>query len=150
MTLEMGLMLVLVLLLSGISKAAFAGGLGLLAMPLMLLVFDAHTALGLMLPVLMMLDAFTLRRYWQRWSWLLLRQLLPAALLGVAVSALLLGLLSANQLMWVIGTGSVLFALKYFSSWQRSGQSSGGLMASQGMGWLVGSVLPCCMPAARR
>ncbi len=136
MTLEMGLMLVLVLLLSGISKAAFAGGLGLLAMPLMLLVFDAHTALGLMLPVLIMLDAFTLRRYWRRWSWDLLRQLLPAALLGVAVSALLLGLLSANQLMWVIGIGSVLFALKYFSGWQ----SSGGLMASQGMGWLLGFV----------
>ena len=38
MTLEMGLMLALVVLLSGISKAAFAGGLGLLAMPMMLLV----------------------------------------------------------------------------------------------------------------
>ena len=92
MTLEMGLMLVLVLLLSGISKAAFAGGLGLLAMPLMLMAFDAHTALGLMLPVLIMLDAFTIHRYWRCWSWPLLCQLLPAALICVEVSALLIGL----------------------------------------------------------
>lgn len=136
MTLEMGLMLALVVLLSGISKAAFAGGLGLLAMPMMLLVFDAHTALGVMLPLLIMLDAFTIRRYWQGWSWPLLWQLLPPALLGVAVSALLLGLLSARELMWVIGGGSVLFALKYFSGFQRAG----GLMASKGMGWLLGFI----------
>ena len=74
MTLDMGLMLALVVLLSGISKAAFAGGLGLLAMPLLLLVFDANTALGLLLPLLLMLDAFTIRRYWQRWNWMVLRQ----------------------------------------------------------------------------
>lgn len=135
MTLEMALLLALVVLLSGVSKAAFAGGLGLLAMPLLLLVFDANTALGLLLPLLIMLDAFTIRRYWQRWNWMVLRQLLPAAALGVAVSALLLGALSATQLQWVIGVGSVLFALRYFS-----GLQSSVLLASKPMGVLMGFI----------
>jgi uncharacterized membrane protein YfcA len=114
MNIEMWLMLSLVVLLSGISKAAFAGGLGLLAMPLMLVVFDPHTALGVLLPILLMLDGFTLRKYWQRWSLPVLWQLLPAAMVGIVVAALLLGALSTSQLQWLIGVGSVLFALRYF------------------------------------
>ena len=114
MSLEMWLMLSLVVVLSGISKAAFAGGLGLLAMPLMLMVFDPHTALGVLLPILLMLDGFTLRKYWQRWSLPILLQLLPAAIVGIVVAALLLGSLSPRQLQWLIGVGSVLFALRYF------------------------------------
>ncbi len=114
MSIEMWLMLGLVVMLSGISKAAFAGGLGLLAMPLLLVVFDPHTALGIMLPILLMLDGFTLRKYWQRWSLPILWQLLPAAVVGIVVAALLLGALSTAQLQWLIGLGSMLFAVRYF------------------------------------
>lgn len=125
MSLEMWLMLSLVVVLSGISKAAFAGGLGLLAMPLMLMVFDPHTALGVLLPILLMLDGFTLRKYWQRWSLPILLQLLPAAIVGVVIAALLLGALSTTQLQWLIGVGSVLFALRYF------------LLRQQALPWLA-------------
>ena len=132
MNLEMWLMLSLVVVLSGISKAAFAGGLGLLAMPLMLMVFDPHTALGVLLPILLMLDGFTLRKYWQRWSLPILLQLLPAAITGVVVAALLLGALSTSQLQWLIGGGSVLFALRYFllrqSTLWLASQAAGGVM----------------------
>lgn len=114
MSLEMWLMLSLVVVLSGISKAAFAGGLGLLAMPLLLMVFDPHTALGVLLPILLMLDGFTLRKYWQRWSLPILLQLLPAAIAGIGIAAWLLASLSTRQLQWLIGGGSVLFALRYF------------------------------------
>lgn len=126
MNIEMWLMLSLVVVLSGVSKAAFAGGLGLLAMPLMLMVFDPHTALGVLLPILLMLDGFTLRQYWQRWSLPILWQLLPAAMAGIVVAALLLGALSTVQLQWFIGIGSVLFALRYF------------LLQQQALPWLAG------------
>ena len=125
MSLEMWLMLSLVVVLSGISKAAFAGGLGLLAMPLMLMVFDPHTALGVLLPILLMLDGFTLRKYWQRWSLPILLQLLPAAIVGIMVAALLLGALSTSQLQWLIGVGSMLFSLRYF------------LLRQQALPWLA-------------
>ncbi len=136
MTLEMALLLAFVVLLSGISKAAFAGGLGLLAMPLLLLLFDANTALGLMLPLLIGLDLFTLGKYWRCWNLAVLGQLLPAAVLGVLVSAILLGLLSATQLQWVIGGGSVLFALRYFSGFH--GQAA--ILASRPVAVLMGFV----------
>ncbi|MBU2427305.1 MAG: sulfite exporter TauE/SafE family protein [Gammaproteobacteria bacterium] len=134
MSIEMWLMLGLVVVLSGVSKAAFAGGLGLLAMPLMLVVFDPHTALGIMLPILLMLDGFTLRKYWQRWSLSILWQLLPAAVVGIVVAALLLGSLSTTELQWLIGLGSILFALRYFFFQQQSAT----WLASRPVGVLMG------------
>jgi hypothetical protein len=140
MNIEMWLMLSLVVVLSGISKAAFAGGLGLLAMPLMLTVFDPHTALGVLLPILLMLDGFTLRKYWQRWSLPILLQLLPAAIVGIVVAALLLGALSTTQLQWLIGVGSVLFALRYFLLRQLLLSQSTPWLASRSAGVLMGFI----------
>lgn len=107
-------MLALVVILAGVSKAAFAGSLGLLAMPLLLLAWPPQLALGVMLPILMLLDGFALRSYWQRWSWPLLRQLLPAAMLGVLLASLLLQQLSVSMFQLLLGITSMLFALRYF------------------------------------
>ncbi len=107
-------MLALVVILAGVSKAAFAGSLGLLAMPLLLLVWPPQLALGVMLPILMLLDGFALRSYWQRWSWPLLRQLLPAATVGVLLASLLLQQLSVSMFQLLLGITSMLFALRYF------------------------------------
>ena len=46
-------LLAFVILLVGISKAGFAGGLGVLATPLLLLQFPPKEALALLLPLLM-------------------------------------------------------------------------------------------------
>lgn len=111
-------LLAAVILLVGISKAGFAGGLGVLATPLLLLQFEPKLALALLLPLLMVTDLFTIRRYWQQWDWQLLKPLWPGALAGVAVGALFLGQLDNSALRLVIGFMAAIFALR--SLWQLS------------------------------
>ncbi len=138
MTIDMLVILTLVVLLSGISKAAFAGSLGLLAMPLMLIAFPAHMALGLLLPILIMQDTFTLRKYWQRWSVEALKPLLPAAILGVITAAWLLNKLSSQHLQIIIGTASILFALRFFLLKAVSNDALGSPVAARILGFTAG------------
>ncbi|MCB5226964.1 sulfite exporter TauE/SafE family protein [Alishewanella sp. 16-MA] len=114
MLIEQWAVLIIAVLLIGISKAAFAGSLGLLALPLLLLSFEAPTALSLLLPLLIAADALTLHQYWRQWSMVDLKRLLPAALGGILVGALLLGKLNTAFLQGLVGAASVLFALNYF------------------------------------
>lgn len=109
-------LLAAVILLVGISKAGFAGGLGVLATPLLLLQFEPKLALALLLPLLMVTDLFTIRRYWQQWDWQLLKPLWPGALAGVAVGAFFLGQLDNSALRLVIGLMAAIFALR--ALWQ--------------------------------
>lgn len=118
-------LLALVILLVGISKAGFAGGLGVLATPLLLLQFPPTQAIALLLPLLMITDVFTVKRYWLQWRWALLRPLWPGALVGVIVGALLLGHMNNDALRLGIGLMAALFAMR--SLWQliaTTGQTS--------------------------
>lgn len=135
-------MLALVVILAGVSKAAFAGSLGLLAMPLLSLVWPPQLALGVMLPILMLLDGFALRSYWQGWSWPLLRQLLPAAILGVLLASLLLQQLSVTMFQLLLGITSMLFALRYFLQQTLLKHKADGLhwLGSRSAGLLLGLV----------
>ena len=51
------------LLLTGISKGGFAGGIGLIAVPLMALTVSPVQAAGIMLPILMVMDLIGV------WAW---------------------------------------------------------------------------------
>ncbi|MEO0692443.1 MAG: sulfite exporter TauE/SafE family protein, partial [Pseudomonadota bacterium] len=53
---------------AGISKAGFGSGASFAAAPLLALIVEPAVALGIMLPLLMLVDAVTLRPYWKRWS----------------------------------------------------------------------------------
>ena len=108
-------LLAFVILLVGISKAGFAGGLGVLATPLLLLQFPPKEALALLLPLLMITDVFTIKRYWQQWNWDLLKPLWPGALLGVLLGALLLGHMNNDALRFGIGLMASLFAARSLS-----------------------------------
>jgi len=101
-------------MLSGISKTSFAGSLGLLAMPLLLLAFPADRALALLLPVLILCDAFTLQSSWKKWDLAALRFLLLPAIIGIVAASFVLLLVTIQQLQLFIGIGATLFALRYF------------------------------------
>ena len=104
-------------MLSGISKTSFAGSLGLLAMPLLLQAFPADRALALLLPVLILCDAFTLQSSWNKWDLTALRFLLLPAIIGIVAASFVLLLVTIQQLQLFIGIGATLFALRYFL-WQ--------------------------------
>jgi uncharacterized protein len=71
-------------LITGISKAGFGGGVGILALPVMALVMPPQHMLGLMLPLLIAADILSNLHYLGQWEWKLLRPLLLGAVLGVA------------------------------------------------------------------
>lgn len=69
-------------LIFGIAKAGIKG-IGIVAIPLMAIAFGGKASTGIVLPLLMMGDAFAVWYYNQHAQWKYLRQLLPWLIIGV-------------------------------------------------------------------
>jgi uncharacterized membrane protein YfcA len=78
---------VLAVMVVGAAKGGFAGGLGLLSMPLMILAcgHNSQLALALMLPLLIASDWITLLLWWRQWDTRNILLMLPGMLTGVAL-----------------------------------------------------------------
>ena len=70
--------------LVGIGKAGFGGGVGVIATPLMALAMGERAAIGVLLPVLCACDAFSVMHYYKHWDRRSVALLMPGALLGAA------------------------------------------------------------------
>ncbi|WP_431025186.1 sulfite exporter TauE/SafE family protein [Halomonas sp. H5] len=103
-------LIVLSTFLTGISKGGFAGGFGTLSVPLMALAIGPIEAAGLLLPLLLVMDAFTVKAWWARHDGAEVRRLLPGLALGVAVGTLLAGSLDEDGVRLLLGILSLLFA----------------------------------------
>jgi uncharacterized membrane protein YfcA len=100
---------VLAAVLIGVAKAGFGGGLGMLVTPLAALAFPAREALGIVLPLLIAGDAFSLYHYWRKWDSRNVGWLLPGSLAGIALGLMLIGRLDDAGLRRFIGGVSVAF-----------------------------------------
>ncbi|WP_323845413.1 sulfite exporter TauE/SafE family protein [Microbulbifer magnicolonia] len=118
--------------LTGISKSGFAGGAGVVAVPLLALVTPVPLAVFLMLPLLLAMDIKTIQYYRQHTSVAELRKIVPAALAGIAAGGLLLGRMPVEALKILLGGLSVLFAL-----WHHLAPRLGGM---RGAAWLWGGI----------
>ena len=98
-------------LITGISKTGLGSGSGGIAVPLMSQVIAPGAAAGIMLPILCVMDVLGLRAYRGKWSWPDLKLMIPAAVLGIALGALMFGLLSVKTTKALLGTVAVGFAL---------------------------------------
>ena len=74
-------------LMFGIAKGGFGGGLGIVSVPLMSLVMSPVQAAGILLPILCLMDLLSLWAYRGKWVWPELKLLLPPSLLGIAAGA---------------------------------------------------------------
>ena len=101
------------LLLVGISKGGFGGGVGLIGVPLMGLAVPLAQAAAILLPVLCLMDLFALAAYRGQWSRANLRILLPASLAGIGVGALVFGSLNDAWIRGIVGALSVGFVVQY-------------------------------------
>jgi len=72
---------------AGISKGGFGSGAAFASASILALVVDPGLALGVMLPLLMLIDLALLRPYWRQWDWRLSRGLLLGGVPGVALGA---------------------------------------------------------------
>lgn len=96
-------------LLMGLSKSGFAAGFGALATPIMALAVPVPQAAAIMLPLLLIMDGAGLQKLWRDRDPAMLRQLLPAGLIGTLVGALLFGRFSPAALAGVVGALTLLF-----------------------------------------
>ena len=106
------LLISLVVLLMGISKSAFAGALGVFAVPLLMLKFSAVESITLMLPILMIADAMSVKSFWQKWDTPLLRSLIPGALVGILLANLVMDSINPGYLRTIIALICIVFAIK--------------------------------------
>jgi uncharacterized membrane protein YfcA len=101
-------------LITGISKSGFGGGLGVLAVPVMALYISPIQAAAIMLPILCLMDIINVWVYRKSWDKPNIRILLPAALIGVFVGALTFRYLSDAYIRIIVGLIAVSFSLLFF------------------------------------
>jgi uncharacterized membrane protein YfcA len=94
---------------AGISKGGFGSGAAFAAAGLLALVVEPGLALGVMLPLLMLIDFSTLRPYWRKWDAQASVLLILGALPGVALGAMLYSIAEPDVFRVLIGVISVGF-----------------------------------------
>jgi len=98
-------------LFAGVSKGGFGSGAASAASPFLALILEPAAAIGLMLPLLMVMDVTALRPFWKRWNWGLARQMMLGAVPGVCLGAALYTVANADVLRFLIGSVAVGFVL---------------------------------------
>lgn len=96
-------------LVAGISKGGFGGGASFVATPILALVIDPRLALGVMLPLLMVMDAAGLRAFWGSWSRAVAWRLIAGGIPGIAVAAVVWRLADPDLFRFLIGVISLWF-----------------------------------------
>jgi uncharacterized membrane protein YfcA len=99
----------------GLAKGGF-GGLGALLTPILALVLPVASAVGVLLPMLMVGDAFAVYLYWKEWDLNLVKHMLPAGILGAIAGTFLLAWLPPGGLRIILGVFVlVLVAYRFIS-----------------------------------
>ncbi|MCF8474116.1 MAG: sulfite exporter TauE/SafE family protein [Emcibacter sp.] len=103
-----------VVLLTGISKGGFAGGLGTLAVPLLTLMVDPRQAAAIMLPILCVMDIFTVWRYRRGWDARSLKILIPGALIGIVIGGVTFRMMNEDMIRVLVGLMALYFVGNYW------------------------------------
>ncbi|MCC9077968.1 sulfite exporter TauE/SafE family protein [Litorilinea aerophila] len=101
---------VLAIVLIGVAKAGFGGGVGVIATPLMALTISVTDAAALLLPLLIIADIFSLRHYWHTYDRPSIQRMLPGAIVGILLGALFFGYFSDNERVLKVGIGVLALA----------------------------------------
>ncbi|GAA6182453.1 sulfite exporter TauE/SafE family protein [Shimia sp. NS0008-38b] len=109
----------LAVVFAGVSKAGFGSGAAFASAALLAIILPPTQALGLMLPLLMLIDLVTLRPYWGLWSWPEARILIVGGVGGVIAGVVLFNVASDDALRFLIGSVSLGFVA--WQLWPRKG-----------------------------
>src|SRR5215475_7914307 len=96
--------------LIGFMRGAFGGGFGIVGIPLLSLVMDPVTAGGLLAPLFIATDLYSLR-YWKpsTWSKPDLKLLLPGLVVGIGLGYLLFRVLDHRAVAIMMAVVTVMF-----------------------------------------
>ncbi|MEO1688883.1 MAG: sulfite exporter TauE/SafE family protein [Pseudomonadota bacterium] len=126
-------------LIAGIAKGGFGAGAAFAATPLLTLVVEPAVAVGVMLPLLMVMDVTGLRAYWRRWSWPDARALMIGAVPGIALGAAAFAVVPADAVRLLIG-GVALSFVAFQIARERGWDPTGGRATPVSRGLLWGAV----------
>ena len=129
----------------GLAKSGFAGGIGILAVPLTASALPADRALGVLLPILILGDVFASAAHFRRVSRPHLSWLFVGSLGGIVVGSVLLWRLDgqgpktlATALNLIVG--GVCLVLVGFQAWRLMGGAPPRVPPTRGAGYVVGAV----------
>lgn len=117
-------------LIFGMAKGGFGGGMSLVSVPLMALVIPPFQAAAVLLPILVVMDIVAMWSFRGEYSKQNLKILIPGAAAGILIGALTVQYLSDDYLRLIIGIVAISFSLNY---WLRSGA-----IKKQGVSWIRG------------
>lgn len=97
-------------LLTGISKSGFAGGAGVVAVPLLALILPVEVAAVLVLPLLLVMDAKTVYLYRKSVDIKAIKPIALASLVGIAIAGSAMAALPSEALQVFLAAFCIFFA----------------------------------------
>ena len=102
---------VLAVFIVALSKSGLLGSLGMVAVPLLTLVMPARAAAGMMLPLLLVMDAIAIWTYRRDCDWNIIRIMVPGAMVGTLLGWGLWTIVSDAMVLLFVGVITLLFVL---------------------------------------
>lgn len=102
---------VLAVFIVALSKSGLLGSLGMVAVPMLSLVMPAREAAGMLLPLLLVMDAIAIWTYRKDADWRILKIMLPGAMVGTLIGWALWSFVSDAMVLLFIGIITLLFIL---------------------------------------
>ena len=96
---------------AGVSKGGFGSGASFASAAILALILPPELALGMMLPLLMLIDVSAVPTYWRKWNWRDCQRVLIGSLPGVAFGAAVLTIAPADLIRFLIGAIAILFVV---------------------------------------
>ena len=104
-------MLASVTFLISLSKGGLGGMAGTLSTPLMALVMPVNQVLGLLLPIMLLADVFSIALHWRRWNARLVWLLIPGGVVGVSIGTYFIANVSTQVLKIGLAVIALLFVV---------------------------------------
>jgi uncharacterized membrane protein YfcA len=111
MTVEVIAIGVFAALLAGVSKGGFGSGASFAGAAILALFVPPAMALGIMLPILMLIDVATLRPYWRQWGRVEVTMLILGGVPGIGLGIAFYRMADADLLRLLIGGIALIFVL---------------------------------------
>jgi uncharacterized membrane protein YfcA len=131
------IMLAAVTFLVSLSKGGLGGMAGTLSTPLMALVMPVNQVLGLLLPIMLLADVFSIAFHWKRWNGRLVWLLIPGAVVGVTIGTYFITNVSTQVLK--IGLAIIALVFVVYKLLEKRILGSVKYQEKNWHGWLAGT-----------
>lgn len=138
---EMFAIAVPAVIFAGVSKGGFGSGAAFASASILALVVEPGVALGLMLPLLMLIDVASLPAYWRKWDWPAAKVLLAGGVPGTVLGAVFYAWADPDAIRLIIGAvalGFVAWQLALGRGWLRLGAARFGPATGLSAGLVLG------------